>query len=248
MNICRECSQLLIIGVLYVLTGCHTVASKTNTPSMQDTQQHVNKETATIRNATQTISNDIQKVEEPTKSKINNNLETINTSTASIDDTIKVMNDYIREKNDDNRMIMSQKQTIEQQQHAIKTLKEEKYGLMSKMLAVMAGLSLTFAVASIFVLSNFRLAAFGGVLFSVCVAAQWLLNYALYIGLGTLAIIGIATYFVIRKERNAVKDVVMTVEAIKPYAPTIQDFKSTANRIQSFATQKIVDTIKRKHM
>jgi hypothetical protein len=216
--------------------------------SMKDTQTQIHSHVATIQTATQSISKNVEKIEEPTKSKIDANLGTINSSAIAIDEANKNLNDFIAVKHNDDVMIAKQNEKILKQEQQIKKLNDEKYGLLSKMLAVVAGISIVFSVASIFVLGSPKWAAFGGVLFSVCVAAQWLLNYALYVGLASIAIIGVSVYFILRKERNATRDVVLTVEAIKPYVPTVNDFKTAANNIQSFATQQIVDTIKRKQL
>jgi len=123
----------------------------------------------------------------------------------------------------------------------VKKLEAEKYGLIAKMLAALAVSSLIFAVFSVFILKSMRLAAFGAALFSVAVAAQWLLNYALIIGLViAIVFVGIISY-VIWRERKSLTDVVRTVETIKGNVP---NFREVANAIQGRATSKVVHKIK----
>lgn len=245
MNILRVCSHVLIIGIIgSSILSCKALPNG----SLKDTQSSISEQVKIIEDNANLIHQDAQQIEEPTKSQIETKVETIQQSNIKIKDAAVEIGQHIIVKNEDDKIIRKQNEHIKKQEATIKRLEDEKYGLISKILAVIAGLSIIFSVASIFVLKSPRWAAFGGVLFSVCVAAQWLLNYALIIGLVTLAIIGVSAYFILRKERNATRDVVLTVEAIKPYVPTVENFKTTANNIQSMATKKIVDTIKRKQL
>lgn len=236
----------IVLCSIVVASGCKSLPKPNG--SLKDTQSSISEQVKIIEENANGIHQDAQKVEEPTKSQIETKVETIQQSNLKIKDAAVEIGQHANVKNEDDKIIKRQNELIKKQEATIKRLEDEKYGLISKILAVIAGLSIIFSVASIFVLKSPRWAAFGGVLFSVCVAAQWLLNYALIIGLVTLAIIGVSAYFILRKERNATRDVVLTVEAIKPYVPTVEDFKTAANNIQSMATKKIVDTIKRKQL
>lgn len=124
----------------------------------------------------------------------------------------------------------------------IAELENERYGLISKLLAFVAVASLIASVIAIFVLKNPRIAIAGGVLFSVCVAAQWLLSYALVIGLVAISLLIGGTVYIIVKDRRAALELVKTVETLKPSVP---DFSTTIKGTQSKYTEQLVNKMQR---
>lgn len=127
-------------------------------------------------------------------------------------------------------------------EHTIKKLEEQKYGLISKWLAAVAILSLIFSVFSIFILKSPKASIAGGVLFCMTLAAQWLLNYAVIIGLVSIVALVVGIIIMYRKERLGLTQVVATVEQIKGNVP---NFKEVANSIQNKSTNKLVHKIKK---
>lgn len=227
----------LLSLVLSVVAGCHGVPQA---KPLNDTSNTIQASATQIATSTQEIRKQCNLISdvvpEPARAIVHE---------ADQLDEVKLKLESAKVEIDaSGKSIIAKDHLIAKQAEEIKTLENERYGLISRWLAIVAVLSLVGSVASIFVLSSPRLAVACGVLFSVAVAAQWLLSYAVIIGIVTLVMLVVGVVWVIVKERKATSEIVQTVEAIKPHISTNVDFKASANAIQSVVTRRIVDTIK----
>ena len=228
--------SLFFLCITSLLTGC---ASASKHVALNDTSKVVSDASNQVARSSTAIKNECKSIidvaPEPVQKIM---LETTRLDEASLRlETAKVEIDA------STKDIVAKDKLIAKQTDTIKNLENERYGLISRWLAALAILSLVFSVASIFVLASPRLAVAGGVLFSVSVAAQWLLAYAVVIGIATLVALAGGVVYIVVKERRATTDVVKTVEAIKTNS---FNFKDIANTIQSVGTRRIVDRIKDK--
>jgi hypothetical protein len=129
-------------------------------------------------------------------------------------------------------------------QKRVAELEANKNGLLSKLLAAAAIAGLGLAVVSMVWLRSAQGAITGVAVFGAAIAAQWILEYRVVIGLSALGLAAAWIAYALVRERKAASEVVRLVETFKPRLDA-DSFKTVANAIQSKATKKIVDTIQR---
>ena len=123
-------------------------------------------------------------------------------------------------------------------------LEDARNGLLSRLLTLSAVAGLALAVVSAVWLRSGQGLLTGLAVFGAAVAGQWILEYRVVIGLGTLGVAGAWAAWAMIRERKASTEVVKLVETVKPKFEA-DSFKTIANAIQSQSTKAIVDKIQK---
>ena len=126
----------------------------------------------------------------------------------------------------------------------IADLEDARNGLLSRLLTLSAVAGLALAVVSAVWLRSGQGLLTGLAVFGAAVAGQWILEYRVVIGLGTLGVAGAWAAWAMIRERKASTEVVKLVETVKPKFEA-DSFKTIANAIQSQSTKAIVDKIQK---
>jgi hypothetical protein len=127
-------------------------------------------------------------------------------------------------------------------QKRVADLEATKNGILAKLLAAAAIAGLGIAIVSIIWLRSAQGAITGVAVFGASIAAQWILEYRVIIGLSALGLAALWIAYALIRERKAASEVVRLVETFKPKLDA-DSFKTIANAIQSKATKSIVNTI-----
>lgn len=128
----------------------------------------------------------------------------------------------------------------------IQDLEANRYGMVRTLLGILAVASVAGVVVCAWILRSPWLATGCGVLFAVCVAAIYLLDYAMLIGLGVLVIIFAGAGWVVFKERQAASQIVRTVEKVKLYNYDVSNsIASVAKGVQGSWAKGVVDRVQR---
>lgn len=144
----------------------------------------------------------------------------------------------------DAKKVAELQQKLTEAEKRVADLEANKNGLLAKLLAAAAIAGLGLAVVSLVWLRSAQGAITGVAVFGAAIAAQWILEYRVVIGLSALALAAAWIAYALVRERKAASEVVRLVETFKPRLDA-DSFKTVANAIQSKATKKIVDTIQR---
>jgi len=252
--------SIILTIVLCLLSGCsaYKVSKKIADSNLEDVKKSTIVISDNIKDVTENIriNNEEIKVIAPETvqqtSKIDDSIVVLqridvqlSELTTNLQTETKRLEAYDKDYNKVQKDYSNVQKDYSKAKEKIADMEKSQYGLMAKTLAVISGLSIIGAVFCGFVLRSVSLSVACMVLFSLCIAGQWLINHAIIIVCVTLGILVIGALYIIFVERKGMKEVVQGVEKIKPFVdPAVlkEKFKET----QSSTTERLVNIIQGK--
>lgn len=122
---------------------------------------------------------------------------------------------------------------------------KERTGLLRWIFGGMAGISLVGAVAAVLWLRNMPLAITCIGVVAACIGATYLLAWAKWLAIGLLVLMALATIYVLWRQRQTAKELVLTAESFKRADPADKDAMGRmAEQIQTEATKAFVRLVR----
>jgi hypothetical protein len=231
--------RLLLPLLLALIPACKQVTTHNSPPI--DQAKALNQQTSTVLDAIQDEATIITPDNAPQQKHIISTLAQQGQHTVSqVDQVLDQVDDAVQDKD----------QQITDQQQQIDALTSTSWSSRVWILIQVVSSLALIASIPLFIWVDKKVGVSLAVVALASIGiAQFMMAYAwiltIVAGIGLLAVIGLAGWS-IYKHRNAIKQIVLSVEDTKPalQPEQLQAFKDAANRQQSAVTQQLVDAAK----